>query len=348
MRPPRSYRPQPSSLLFAVGAAWAAYTAGRALARRRRRIDFANRVVLITGGSRGLGLVLARQFAQEGAQIAICARDEAELSHARADLESLGTEVVAVACDVTHRLEVDAMLAHVRQRLGPIDVLVNNAGMIQTGPMEEMTVEDYDYALRVHFWGPFFTTLGVLPDMRRRGFGRVVNIASLGGKIGIAHLLPYSTSKFALVGFSEGLRGALARDGIHVTTVCPGLMRTGSPRNALFKGQHRREYAWFSIGDSLPLLSAADTRAARLIVNACRHGDAELIFPASTALLVKLDALFPSIAADLLALSEQVLPGPGGIGREARRGAESESAWSPSWLTTLSDRAAARNNEMAG
>jgi short-subunit dehydrogenase len=165
--------------------------------------------------------------------------------------------------------------------------------------------------------------------------------------VAIPHLLPYSTSKFALVGFSEGLRGALARHGIHVTTVCPGLMRTGSPRNAWFKGKHRKEYAWFSIGDSLPLVSMDAARAARKILQACRYGDAELVMPLPMALAVRLYGLFPGIGADLVAATERVLPGPGGIGTEMRRGAESESRWSPSVLTRLSDRAAARNNELA-
>jgi short-subunit dehydrogenase len=226
-----------------------------------------------------------------------------------------------------------------------VDILINNAGVIQVGPMEEMTAEDYENALRVHFWGPLFTTLGVLPEMRRRRAGRIVNIASIGGKISIPHLLPYSASKFALVGFSEGLRGSLARDGIYVTTVCPGLMRTGSPRNAWFKGRYREEFAWFSIGDALPVVSMAATRAARRILDACRDGDAELTMPFS-AFLIKLNGLFPGVGADVVSLAERLLPGPGGIGCDMRLGSESESGWSPSVLTKLGDEAAARNNEL--
>jgi short-subunit dehydrogenase len=181
--------------------------------------------------------------------------------------------------------------------------------------------------------------------MRRRREGRIVNIASVGGKIAVPHLLPYSASKFALVGFSEGLRGALANDGVYVTTVCPGLMRTGSPRNASFKGRHRAEYAWFSIADSLPILSMDATRAARRILDACRHGDAEPVMPLTTALAVRLNGLAPGLGTGLMQLSERVLPGPGGIGRQRRRGKESESRWAPSVLTTLTERAAGENNE---
>src|SRR6185503_4123757 len=117
----------------------------------------------------------------------------------------------------------------------------------------------------------------VLPEMRARREGRIVNITSIGGKISVPHLLPYSASKFALVGLSEGLRAELAKDGIVVTTICPGLMRTGSPRNATFKGQHRAEYAWFSIGDSLPVTAMSADRAARQILTACKRGEAEVV-----------------------------------------------------------------------
>jgi short-subunit dehydrogenase len=340
------HRPKFNDLVLACGAMATAVAAARAASRRRRWFDLRDKVAVVTGGSRGLGLVLARELVGEGAKVAICARDESELARARAELEGAGAEVLAIACDLTERDRVNGMLAQVRERVGPVDVLINNAGTIQVGPVDEMTPEDYDYALRVHFWAPLFTTLGVLPDMRRRRSGRIVNIASVGGKISISHLLPYSASKFALVGFSEGLRGALAREGVYVTTVCPGLMRTGSPRNAWFKGQHRKEFAWFSIGDSLPLVTMPATRAARRILDACRHGDAELVMPFSTAAAVKLHALFPGIAADVLSLADRLLPDPGGIGTSMRRGTESGSRWSPSVLTILSDRAAASNNEL--
>lgn len=318
----------------------------RSAARRRRAFELYGRVVLVTGGSRGLGFVLAGQLGRAGARVAICARDEVELARARVLLERAGAPIFAVPCDVTDRAQVDAMLAQVRQRLGPVEALINNAGVIQVGPMDEMTAADYDEALRIHFWGPLHTMLGVLPEMRRRGEGRIVNIASVGGKISVPHLLPYSASKFALVGLSSGMRAALAKDGVYVTTVCPGLMRTGSPRNASFKGRHQQEFAWFSISDSTPVLSMPASRAARRIIDALRHGDAELVMPFSTAAAVKLSALLPGLGAAVMGLAERVLPGPGGIGSETRLGEDSESGWAPSVLTALSDRAAERHNEV--
>jgi short-subunit dehydrogenase len=320
--------------------------AARALVRRLREYDLGGKTVLITGGSRGLGLVMARQFAVEGANVAIVARDRGELERARADLAGRGANVFAFPCDVTDRSQVAEMVDVVRGHFGRIDVLVNNAGVIQVGPLEVMTLEDFEEAMRAHFWAPLYTTLAVLPEMRRRGEGRIVNISSIGGKIGVPHLVPYSASKFALVGLSEGLRAELAKDNIVVTTVCPGLMRTGSPRNATFKGQHRAEYAWFSISDALPVTAIAAERAARQIVAACKRGDAELIVSLQATLAIKFHNLFPEASADMLALVNRLLPAPGGIGRKRAKGKDSQSELSPSLLTALNERAALRNNEI--
>lgn len=331
-------------LLAAAGAG--AFLAGRAVLRRWREYDLRGKTVLITGGSRGLGLVLAREFAREGARVAICARNNAELERARADLAARGAEVLAALCDVTDKAQVGSLVETVRDRFGRIDVLVNNAGVIQVGPMEVMTLEDYDEAMRTHFWAPLYTTLAVLPEMRLRRDGRIVNISSIGGKISVPHLLPYSASKFALVGLSEGLRAELAKDNIAVTTVCPGLMRTGSPRNAFFKGKHREEYAWFSISDSLPVTSMNARRAARQIVSACKRADAEVILSIQAELAVRFHGLFPGLTADILGFVNRFLPDAGGIGTRRTQGKDSRSSVAPSWLTALSDEAARANNEV--
>jgi NAD(P)-dependent dehydrogenase (short-subunit alcohol dehydrogenase family) len=331
-------------MLAAAGAG--ALVAARALYRRRHDYDLKGKTVLITGGSRGLGLVLAREFAEEGTNVAICARDCAELERARADLAARGANVFAFPCDVTERAQVKELIEVVTRRFGGVDVLVNNAGVIQVGPLEVMKLEDFEQAMAVHFWGPLYATLCVLPQMRARRQGRIVNVSSIGGKVSLPHLVPYSASKFALVGLSDGLRAELAKDNVVVTTVCPGLMRTGSPRNATFKGRHRDEYAWFAISDSLPVTSIQAERAARQIVAACKRGQAELVISTQAVLAVKFRALFPEATADILALANRLLPGPGGIGRKRAKGKESESALAPSLLTTLSDWAAERNNEI--
>jgi NAD(P)-dependent dehydrogenase (short-subunit alcohol dehydrogenase family) len=331
----------PLTAMLALGGLLAA----RALLRARRAYDLRDRVVVITGGGRGLGLVLAREFARQGSRVAICARDPDELERARLDLEGRGATVLALPCDVTDRTQVDALVRDVSREWGTIDVLVNDAGVIQVGPLDTLTREDFEDAMRTHFWGPLNTMLAVLPAMRARRDGRIVNISSVGGKISVPHLLPYCASKFALTGLSEGFRAELARDNVLITTVCPGLMRTGSPRNAQFKGKHRAEYTWFSIADATPVLSTSAEHAARRIVDACRRGDAELILPLLTRLAVGFNGIFPGLTTEALGLVNRALPDANGAGTARIRGAQSESNLSPSPLTALGDQAAARNNE---
>jgi NAD(P)-dependent dehydrogenase (short-subunit alcohol dehydrogenase family) len=308
--------------------------------------DLKDKTVLITGGSRGLGLVMAREFAREGSRLVLCARNEQELEQARLDLEKLGAEVIVARCDVTNRHDVMTMVADVHTRFGSIDVLVNNAGVIQVGPLEVMTHEDFELAMQAHFWGPLNTIMAVLPSMRQKKTARIVNISSIGGKVSVPHLVPYSASKFALVGLSKGLRAELMKDGIKVTTVCPGLMRTGSPRNADFKGKHQFEYAWFSISDALPLLTVSAENAARQIIDACKRGQAELVISVPAKIAVLFDSLFPETMSQMLALANRLLPEAGGAGTQRTKGRDSTSAWSPSWLTALNDEAALRNNEV--
>ena len=325
----------------------AALLLGRALIRHHRKWELRGRTILVTGGSRGLGFLVARELLREGAQVAICARDADTLSRAQRQLEGDGRPVVAIQCDVTVREHVERVVGRVTEELGTIDALINNAGTITVGPLDTMRLADFHDAMNTNFWGALHAILAVLPAMRRRRAGRIVNIASIGGKLAVPHLLPYSASKFALVGLSEGLRVELAPSGIQVTTICPGLMRTGSPRHAFFKGRYRAEYAWFSISDSLPLVSMDAPRAARQIVDALRWGEAERVlgFPAKLGAITH--ALFPAIIADVLSLVNRALPTADPSAPPIpTEGEDSTSIVSPSLLTRLGDRAAERHNQL--
>jgi NAD(P)-dependent dehydrogenase (short-subunit alcohol dehydrogenase family) len=231
----------PRHILGAGAAGLGLLLAARAL-RTKGSYDFAGRSVLITGGSRGLGLELARQFAAQGARITLAARDEDDLVLAAGVIQaqSRSAEVLTVQTDVRQRDSAERAVARSIERYGRLDVLVNNAGIIQVGPLEHMTLSDYEEAMNTHFWGPLYMVLAALPHMRRQKEGRIVNISSIGGKLSVPHMVPYSASKFALTGLSDGLRVELARHNVLVTSVCPGLMRTGSPVNAMFKGNARR------------------------------------------------------------------------------------------------------------
>jgi NAD(P)-dependent dehydrogenase (short-subunit alcohol dehydrogenase family) len=324
---------------------------GAALIARRvrasRTMHFAGGSVVITGGSRGLGLVLAREFGREGMHVTLAARDEAELQRARSDLAARGIDATTVVCDLRNREQAEQLIHSVVARTGRIDVLVNNAGVIKVGPLDHMQPRDFEEAMAVHFWGPLHTMLAAIPAMRRQGGGRIVNISSIGGKVGVPHLTPYCASKFALTGLSDSVRGELKRDGIHVTTVCPGLMRTGSPFNAWFKGRHREEFTWFAISDSMPVASIDAARAAAQVLDACRHGDAELIISWPAKLAVVANAVVPEAVALAMDWANRLLPAATDeSGDRPRTGWQSGSNWAPSRLTRLTERAAAANNEL--
>ncbi|HEX3035276.1 MAG TPA: SDR family oxidoreductase [Thermodesulfobacteriota bacterium] len=314
------------------------------LIQRLREENLHGQVALITGGSRGLGFLLAREFANEGCRIVICARDERELEQAQKDLKHHGNEILTIRCDVADRLQVEHLVKETMNHFGRIDILVNNAGIIQVGPVETATLEDFESALDVMFWGVLYPTLAVLPQMLKRKGGRIVNITSIGGKVSVPHLLPYTCAKFAAVGLSEGLRAELSKKGINVITIVPGLMRTGSYFNAIFKGQQKEEFTWFSLGSSLPLISMDAQRAARQIVSAAKRGESERILSIPANLLALFHGLFPGITSDLLGLVNRMLPEADGLKDTATPGLEVHQRLQSSLLSTLTSlgRSAAR------
>ena len=291
--------------LAATGVA--AGVVARRMYWQSRERELKGEVVLITGGSRGLGLALARQFAHEGCRLAICARDREELERARAGLAGDGAEVIAISCDVKKRSEVQQLVQEVTAHFGRIDILITNAGTIQVGPVQSVEVEDFEDAMDVMFWGTVYPTLALLPAMMERNRGHLVHITSIGGKVSVPHLLPYTSAKYAATGFSEGLRTELVRTGVMVTTIAPGLMRTGSYNAALFKGDQEAEAAWFSLGASMPGLSMDADRAARQILTAVKRGDSEKVLTAPASVLARLYGMAPSLIGTAIGLAGTLL-----------------------------------------
>lgn len=311
---------------------------------RRGRPSFANKVILITGGSRGLGLELAREFNREGARVAICARDQEELERAQDLLREAGGSATLLQVDVRSPVQVQSMVAVVEDLLGPVDVVVNNAGAIVVGPATSMTRGDFELSLETTFWGAYNVTEAVLPSMLRRRQGRIVNISSIGGRVAMPHLAPYCVGKFALVGYSRALHAELRPAGVTVTTVCPGLLRTGSPRHAIFKGDHEAEYAWFTVLDSSPFLSVSSTSAARSIVEAARRGDTELVISLVARLAILVDTLLPELSSYLASRVARLLPD--GQSRVALPGRALPRSATVQALAALDDAAALRNSQL--
>lgn len=302
--------------------------------------------MLITGGSRGLGLAIALECARRGANVAICGRDADRLERAAVRLRQYGTDVVPIECDVRKESEVRATVQHAYEAFGRLDMLVNNAGTIAVGPMESLTIQDYQDAMDTHFWAMYYAVESAMPIFLQQGRGRIVNVTSIGGKVSVPHLLSYSVSKFAAVGYSEGLRAELGLKNISVTTIVPGLMRTGSPRNASFKAQHRKEYTWFTLSDTLPGFSIAASSAARVIVDAALKRKAVAVLSLPAQAIALLHGIAPGFTAQIMQIGARLLPGPGGVQQQKMRGADSTTRLTESPLTILGKKAERQYNQI--
>jgi len=335
-------------ITMGAAAATAAYLGGR-LIGRGRWMDLQGISAAITGGSRGLGLVLARELVAAGARVALIARSEPDLAAARDELEAAGGDVLTYARDVADRAAIVRAIGDVAVQRGRLDLLINDAGVMQVGPLEHMRSHDFEHALDVHLRGPLYAMLAAIPVMRGQGGGRIVNISSIGGKVAVPHMAPYCASKFALTGLSDAVRAELAAERIYVTTVCPWLMHTGSHVNVEVRGRHAAEWAWFAHGAATPGISMSDRRAARRILRAAQRGEPalDLGLPARAAIIAQ--AIAPSLFGHAMALIARLLPpATDSAGDASRTGWASRSRWAPSPLTRTGDRRVADNNELRG
>jgi short-subunit dehydrogenase len=309
-------------------------------------------LALVVGGSRGLGYAAAKQLAAGGHRLVLVSRNAEDLESAAQKLRDEGAEVEVVACDVRDADGIAALVDDVETRVGPVEVLLHVAGVIQVGPFAALSRDDFREAIDIMLWGPINTALALAPRMSERGRGRIGVITSVGGIVAAPHLLPYSTAKFGATGFARGLRSELAGTGVTVTTVEPGLMRTGSHLNAQFVGDQPREFAWFSALDNVPLVSMDADRAAAQIVDAVLAGRA-VVQPTPLAKVAgRVDALAPRATSLLLATMTRLLPAaPETTTHERVPGHVAQARMKPAArttmdaLTTLGRRAAGRLNQ---
>ena len=304
-----------AQVLTGIVAAAAVYTL-KARPEKRRP----GQIVLITGGSRGLGLALAQRYGRSGAKLVLAARDLEELVAARHTLLDCGAvesadDVLLIPADLTDASQAAMLIDHAVGHFGRIDVLINNAGIIEVGPVENQPIAAYGRAMATNFFAALHTTHAALPHLLRRdpihGDAAIVNIASIGGKVAVPHMLPYVASKFALVGFSEGLHAELRQKGVRVTTVCPGLMRTGGEAHADYTGQTRKEQRWFTLAARTPVLTASVRHAANRIYSAVAAGRAEITITPQAWLAARIAGLAPETTQYLASLANHLLlPAP--------------------------------------
>ena len=276
-------------------------------------------VVLVTGGSRGLGLAIASRFAERPVNLILAARSFAELQQAQETLlvrhPHLRPEnFYLVAADLTRPSECERMIGEAFTRFGRIDVLVNNAGIIEVGPIEVLTAEIFEKTMQLNFFAALHSTWAALPRLLSQAPGdgwnqraAIVNISSIGGKFAVPHLLPYSAAKFALTGLSEGLHAELRGKGIRVTTVCPGLMRTGGEDHATFHGDVEKEKAWFQTCAKTPGIATTPEHAANRVFNAVAQGRAEITITPQAWLGARFAGVFPETLQWLNGITNEYL-----------------------------------------
>lgn len=189
-------------------------------------------IALVTGATEGIGRATAIALGQAGHAVAVTARTGARVDALVAELTGLGIEALGHAADVSDPGQVAALLERVAAGLGPVDVLVNNAGVLITGPFADLTLEEWDRTFATNVRSLYLLTHGVLPGMRARGRGDIVNVASIAGKNGVQNAVAYSASKHAVLGFSRSLMLEVRKDGVRVISVCPGSVDTPMMRNS--------------------------------------------------------------------------------------------------------------------
>lgn len=295
-------------LLAGAGLSYAA----RSWLRAKRRIELAGRVVVVTGSSSGLGLLIAREAARKGARVVVVARDSDAINQVAQELVAEGApEALAIPTDIADQDAVEAMIAQVIAQFGRIDVLINNAALMMVGPLEAIDLADLRRLLDVNFWGGVYCSLAALPHMKKAGGGRIGNVISIGGRVAMPHMLPYTVGKFAFSGFSRGIYPELVKENIFVTSFHPAMIRTGGHTNALMKGDREAEYAWFAGGDVNPITaSSAHVAAARFLEAIC-NGDPEARVSLPARLVPIVESISPAWFAEVSALIERGMPHAG-------------------------------------
>lgn len=191
-----------------------------------QRVSLSGQVALVTGASRGIGLAIARRLGEMGARVSLCARSQEKLEEAVGGLRAAGIEALGLPADITREDQVSSLVGNTQQKLGPIDILVNNTGIGVFGPFHEQTIASWDAVLETNLKSVFLVSRAVAPEMIRRKTGQIINISSLAGKSTFAGGAIYCASKWGLLGLSGCMAEDLRSHGIRVSAICPGTVNT--------------------------------------------------------------------------------------------------------------------------
>ena len=253
-------------------------------------MNFKNKVVVITGASSGIGEAAAVQFAKKGANIVLVARKKDKLEQVKKKLSKYPIEILVQVCDVSDKQQVKQMSETVIDTFSQIDVLVNNAGFVIYGKVEELSIEDIESQMQTNYFGMINCTKYFLPYFLKQNYGHMVNVASVGGSFGVPGIASYCATKFAMLGFSEGLHHELHGTNVGVTVVSPIMVRT-----ALFDHPSFKNFTKHATGISL-----SSETVANAIIKAANSSRLEIVVPSVVRIGIWLKHTFPFLINPLL------------------------------------------------
>ena len=198
-------------------------------------MNFENKVVVITGASSGIGEAAAEQFAKKGANLVLVARRKEKLEQVEKNLSKYSVKILICVCDVSDKDQVKQMSEKVIETFSKIDILVNNAGFVIYGKVKELSIEDIESQMKTNYFGTIYCTKSFLPHFLEQNYGHIVNVASVGASFGVPGIASYCATKYAMLGFSEGLKHELHNTGVGITVVSPIQVRTNLFNHPSFK-----------------------------------------------------------------------------------------------------------------
>jgi len=255
-------------------------------------MSFTGKVVLITGASSGIGRAAAIQFAKEGACVILVARRKEKLDQIDKELKKFNASTLVCECDVSDKTQVKKMSKMVLEKYESVDILVNNAGFAIYGSVSNLTIEDIESQMATNYLGMVYCIKNFLPLMIKKKSGHIVNVASVAGSIGLPGIASYCASKFAMLGFSEGLKHELKETGVGVTVVSPIMVRTNFFDHPSFEKMPKYS----------PTSISAET-VAKAILKASDSPRLEIIVPSVARIAVWLKSTFPYLINPILGSS---------------------------------------------